>query len=95
MKDPLETFELLLEAGKIEEAKAMLGELAARELTEEEEGGAKALLTRLYVRISAEANEAYRKTLEDSIKQLKEINSKEKAMIDKLKLTQARSGLAK
>ena len=93
MTDLLTQFELLLEAGKLDEAKQMLRSLAAREPTAEERGAAKALLARLYVKLSNAINQAYLETLKDAIVSLKELDAKEKAFLEKVKLAETRSSL--
>jgi len=93
--DPLTQFELLLEAGKLEEAKEMLGVIAVHELSPREKGEAKALLTRLYIRLSNAISEAYLETLKEAIVRLKEVDEREKAFIEKIKLAETRAGLVK
>ena len=48
----------------------MLASLVGRDLTLEEEGESKALLTRLYIKLTNAINEAYLETLKDSIAKL-------------------------
>jgi len=86
----LTQFELLLDAGKVDEAKAMLEELAGRELSEDERAESQLLLARLYVKLTNAINEAYLDTLKDGIEQLKALNAKERAYIDQVKLAKAR-----
>lgn len=95
MNDPLTQFELLLDAGKIEEAKAMLETLAARELTEEERSEAKVLMARLYVKLTNAVNQDYLDTVKEAIDQLKDLETREKAFIEKVKLAKTRMELAK
>ena len=94
MSDHITQFELLLEAGKFEEAKQTLAELSRRPLSSDEQADAKILLTRLYIKLSNAVNEAYLATLKDAIAQLKDLNVKEKAFMDKVKLAETRAGLA-
>ena len=94
MSDHITQFELLLEAGKFEEAKQALAELSRRPLSSDEQADAKILLTRLYIKLSNAVNEAYLATLKDAIAQLKDLNAKEKAFIGKVKLVETRAGLA-
>jgi|GEM_PF-1408032 hypothetical protein len=91
----LAQFELLLDAGKIEEAKAMLETLATRELSEAEQAESKLLLARLYVKLTNAVNQAYLDTLKDAIDQLKELNAREREFIEKMKLAKTRVELAK
>lgn len=95
MNDPLKQFELLLDAGKIEEAKALLDKVANRELSKEEQAEAKVLMARLYVRLNNAVNQAYLDTVKESIEQLKALEAKQKALIEKVKLTKTRLELAK
>lgn len=94
MNDPVAQFELLLDAGKFEEAKQALAELSRRPLSSDEQADTKILLTRLYIKLSNAVNEAYLATLTDAIAQLKDLNGKEKAFLDKVKLAETRAGLA-
>ncbi len=94
MTDQLTQFELLLEAGKLEEAQAMLKMLAASEF-KGKQGEAKALLTRLYIRLSNAINQAYLETLKEAIATLKGLDSREKLLAESMKLADARAELAK
>ncbi len=94
MTDILTQFEGLLKAGKIEEAKAMLGKLAERELTPDEEAEAKVLQTRLSIKLTNAINKAYLETLDESIEKLKSLNRIGRAFDEKVKLAEARSARA-
>jgi len=91
----LTQFELLLDAGQVEEAKAMLAQLANRELSAEERAESKVLLARLYIKLTNAINEAYLDTLKDGIEKLKALNAREKAFIEKVKLAKTRLELQK
>ena len=93
MKDILTQFELLLEAGKIEEAKALLKMLASRELTKEEKNEAKMLQARLSLKLTNAINQAYLDTLDESIEQLKALRSAQQGLHESVKLAKARASL--
>lgn len=95
MTDILTQFELLLKEKKIEEAKAMLGELARRELSPQEEAEAKILQTRLSIKLTNAINQAYLETLDESIARLKNIQKTERGLDESVKLAKARADLAK
>ncbi len=95
MNDPLTQFELLLEAGKLHEAKEMLGELANRELTQKEEAEAKVLQARLSIKLTNAIDEAYIEMLDQSIEQLKKLQAKGRTFFEKVKLAETRAQLAK
>ena len=95
MNDILAQFELLLEAGKLDEAKQMLGALASRELTKEEKAAARVLQERLAIKLTNAINQAYLDTLDESIEQLKALNERGRALADKVKLAEARASLTK
>lgn len=94
MTDILTQFELLLKEKKIEEARAMLGELAKRELAPQEEAEAKILQTRLSIKLTNAINQAYIETLDESIARLKDIQKAERDLDEKVKLAETRSALA-
>ncbi len=95
MNDPLTQFELLLEAGKLKEAKEMLGELANRDLTPKEEVEAKVLQARLSIKLTNAIDEAYIETLDQSIEQLKKLQAKGRTFFEKVKLAKTRAELSK
>lgn len=95
MTDPLTQFELLLKEGKMEEAKAMLGSLASRKLSPEEEASAKVLQMRLSIKLQNAINRAYIDSLDDSINKLKELRNMGRNLDEKVKLAETRSSLAK
>lgn len=95
MNDPLTQFESLLEAGKLQEAKEMLGELASRELTPKEEAEAKVLQARLEIKLENAINAAYIDTLDTSIAQLKELQATGRSFFEKVKLAKTRAELQK
>lgn len=95
MNDPLAQFELLLEAGKIEEAKAMLDTLARRPLSAQEEADAKILRTRLSIKLTNAINRAYLDTLNESIERLKELGGKSRTLSEAVTLANTRAELAK
>jgi hypothetical protein len=90
----VEQFERLVEDGKLEEAKECLAQLAQAPASPEEQAETKILLTRLAVKLHNAAGEAYLAELKDAIAELKELNAKEKAFTDKVKLAEARAGLS-
>ena len=94
MTDILAQFELLLKEKKIEEAKAMLGELVRRELSPQEEAEAKILQARLSIKLTNAINQAYIDTLDESIARLKDIQKAERGLDEKVKLAETRSALA-
>lgn len=95
MKDSLTEFEILLDAGKLEEARNMLGALANRELTDKEAAEAKVLQARLSIKLKNAFDEIYIETLDQSIEQLKELQTKGHAFFEKVKLAKTRAELAK
>ncbi len=90
----VEQFERLVDDGKLEEAKRQLAELAKTPASSEEQAEMKILLTRLAVKLHNAAGEAYLAELKDAIAELKELNAKEKAFTDKVKLAETRTGLS-
>lgn len=95
MQDLLVQFELLLKEGKLKEAKAMLGELANRTLTPEEEASTKVLQARLSIKLTNAINRAYIDTLDESIARLKELRNMDQKLDEKVKLAKTRAELAK
>ena len=95
MNDTLTQFEGLLKAGKIEEAKAMLGSLSARELTPEEEASAKVLQARLSIKLTNAINRAYLETLDESIAKLKALQAASRSLDDTVHLAKTRGNLSK
>ncbi|MDO8619842.1 MAG: hypothetical protein Q7R64_00640 [bacterium] len=93
--DPLTQFELLLKEGKLEEAKAMLGSLASRKLSPEEEASAKVLQVRLSIKLQNAINRAYIDSLDDSIARLKELRGTGHSLDETVKLAETRVSLAK
>ena len=79
----------------MEEAKAMLGKLATRELLPEEEAEAKVLQARLSIKLTNAINQAYIDTLDESIAELKAIQMAERDLDEKVKLAETRASLAK
>lgn len=95
MTNLLTAFELLLQAGKLQEAKKMLGALANLDLTPKEKTEAKVLQARLAIKLTNAINQAYIDTLDTSIEQLKNLQAKGRAFFEKVKLAKARAELAK
>ena len=95
MNDLLTQFEILLEDGKLEEAKAMLAKLASRELTKEEVAEANMLEARLSIKLTNAINQAYLDTLDESIAQLTELQARNRGLDEKVKLARTRASLAK
>jgi len=95
MTNLLTAFELLLQAGKLQEAKKMLGALASRDLTPKEKAEARILQTRLHIKLTNAINQAYIDTLDASIEQLKTLQAKGRAFFEKVKLAKTRAELAK
>lgn len=95
MKDSLTEFEILLDAGKLEEARNMLGALANRELTDKEAAEAKVLQARLSIKLKNAIDETYIETLDQSIEQLENLQAKGRAFFEKVKLAKTRAELAK
>ena len=95
MNDLLTQFELLLEDGKLEEAKAMLAKLASRELTKEEVAEANMLEARLSIKLTNAINQAYVDALDESIAQLTELQARNRGLNEKVKLARTRASLAK
>jgi outer membrane PBP1 activator LpoA protein len=95
MTNLLTAFELLLQAGKLQEAKKMLGELARRDLTPKEKDEAKILQERLHIKLINAINGAYIDTLDASIAQLKQLQTKSRAFFEKVKLAKTRAELSK
>ena len=95
MTNLLKAFELLIEAGKLKEAKDMMQALANSDLTPKEEAEAKVLQTRLSIKLLNAINGAYIDTLDSSIEQLKTLQSKGRAFFEKVKLWKTRAELSK
>ena len=95
MNDLLTQFEILLEDGKLEEAKAMLSKLASRELTKEDVAEANMLEARLSIKLTNAINQAYLDTLDESIAQLTELQARNRGLDEKVKLARTRASLAK
>ncbi len=94
MKEFVAKFGALLDAGKLEEAKALLSTLASLPETVEERAEAKLFVTDLYIRLTNAANQAYLDMLNDSIRKLKIPNTKDKEIDEKAKIAQTRASLA-
>ncbi|HCB35664.1 MAG: hypothetical protein A2W52_00045 [Candidatus Taylorbacteria bacterium RIFCSPHIGHO2_02_49_25] len=95
MTDLLTTFELLLQAGKLREARKMLEALADRGLTAKEKAEANILQSRLSIKLANAINQTYIDALDASIEQLKTLQAKGRAFFEKVKLAKTRSELAK
>ncbi|OHA21537.1 MAG: hypothetical protein A2849_03890 [Candidatus Taylorbacteria bacterium RIFCSPHIGHO2_01_FULL_51_15] len=94
MKEFVAQFKALLDAGKLEEAKALLSTLGSLPETAEERAEAKLFMTDLYVRLTNAANQAYLDILHDSIAKLKVLAAKDRDIDEAAKLAKARASLA-
>ncbi len=95
MKDIRTQFELLLKAGKLEEAKAMLAGFAAEQHPEGERLDALMLETRLSIKLTNAINASYLASLNEAVERLEALQAVERKLHESVKLAEARAALTK
>ena len=77
-----EKLEKLMEEEKWDEARQMLEDFFASEMTPEEKGAIYTNMAMVYMKVMNRINEQYEKALDDAIDVLKEINKTESEVLD-------------
>lgn len=90
-----EKFEALLEAKKIDEAKAMIAEMFAADLSEAEQGAVYTQLAVAKLKLDNAVNRRYKAVLENVVEGLRELKKASTEADDKINLMGVRGKLAK
>jgi hypothetical protein len=81
-----EKLEKLMEEEKWDEARQMLEDFFASEMTPEEKGAIYTNMAMVYMKVMNRINEQYEKALDDAIDVLKEINKTESEVLDNINI---------
>ncbi len=95
MNIDITNIEALLIEKKYDEVRAIIKELISTKITDKEKGAALIDYAGLYMDISNAINEKYKEALEQAIEGMKEINTAEAGVHDKIELATVREALNK
>lgn len=91
----IEQLEKFIEAGDFIQAKKLLDEVTAGELTEDEKGEIYTKISNAYLKAMHAVNKEYIKSLDETIELLEKANKAEKLTDEKLKLAEVKLDLLK
>jgi hypothetical protein len=85
-----EKLEKLMEEQKWDEARQMLEDFFASEMTAEEKGAVYVNMAAIYMKVMNKINEQYESALDDALMVLKDINNTEREVLDAININKIR-----